>query len=151
MNPSKQKTEARRPLMAVGLLLTWLLGAPLLSQEAFKVVAGVDFPTSTITKRELSLIFLKKMTRLDGVTVEPVDQVASSEVRKRFSSEIHGRSPGAIKAYWRKQIFSGRESPPREFSSSQAVLDFLERTPASVGYVSISTQVDSGLKVLRVN
>ena len=76
-------------------------------------------------------MFLKK-TRTwseSDLPVELVDQREKSPVRAAFTRAIHdGKKVSAIKSYWNRRIFSGRDVPPLELASDQEVLDFVVET-----------------------
>ena len=103
---------------ALGLLV---LASPASSQgvQGFKVIVHASNPISSMTSSEISNLFLKRVTRWrNGQGVVPVDLSANSAVRDDFSDAVHGRDASAVKAYWTRQIFSGR----RRLSKSMAVV-----------------------------
>ena len=133
-------------LFSILVLLSGLLEA----QGAFKVIVTASSPVSSITKNELSRLFLKKKSEwADGQEVQLVDQAANSSVRASFSQAIHGKKVSAVKSYWQQMIFSGRGVPPREVASDATVLEFVKLTPNAIGYVSSKSSVN-GVKVLRI-
>jgi ABC-type phosphate transport system substrate-binding protein len=71
-------------------------------------------------------------------------------VRAAFSENVHGRSVASIKNYWQRQIFSGRNVPPPEFSDDSAMVAHVQSDPGAVGYVSPSASLGSGVKRIRV-
>jgi ABC-type phosphate transport system substrate-binding protein len=126
------------------LLLTGALSA---QQPGYKVVVNADNPVSSLNKKEVSNLFLKKVTKWSNdQDVLPVDLLDTSSVRDKFSRDIHGRKVSSIKAYWQKQIFSGRKIPPPEKKSQREVLEFVQNNPGAVGYISVSTS-ESNFKV----
>ena len=81
----------------------------------------------------------------------PVDLADASPVRAQFSETIHGRKIAAIKAYWQKQIFSGRGVPPEEKKSEHEVLKHVSDNPGAIGYIAASTPIgDYNVKVLKI-
>lgn len=136
------------------LVLILLAGAfGLLAQETagFKVVVNDANTTTEIERSRLAKMFLKKLKRWDNdVTVEPVDQLERSPVREAFSEAVHKRSVSAIKSYWQRMIFSGREVPPQELASDGEVLAFVRSQPGGLGYVAEDTELGSGVRELRV-
>jgi ABC-type phosphate transport system substrate-binding protein len=71
-------------------------------------------------------------------------------VREAFSHQIHGKGTAAIKAYWEKMIFSGRDVPPPEKASSGEVAAYVRANSGGIGYVAESAARGDGIKVLRV-
>jgi len=130
-----------------------VLSSGLLAQAGqYKIVVNKDNPVSSLSQKEISNLFLKKVTKWsNGLTVQPVDLVESSAIRENFSKEIHNRKVSSIKAYWQKQIFSGRKVPPAEKKSNREILTYVQNNPSAVGYVSTSTNVDQyQIKILKI-
>lgn len=120
---------------------------------AFQVIVHTSNPHSGLTKKEISKLFLKKLTQWEKTNehVYPVDLLEDSPVRKRFSKEIHGKQVAAIKAYWQQQIFSGREVPPLEKASDKEVLKYVGEKTGAIGYVSKSTDISPyDVKVIEI-
>ncbi len=96
-------------------------------------------------------MFLKKASRWDGgARVMPVDLEERSAVREAFSLRVHGKDTGAVKAFWQRMIFSGREVPPPEKKSAREVLDYIREHKGGIGYVPAGTSLVDGVKPLRV-
>lgn len=121
----------------------------LLHAENFKIIVHESNPISSMTREEVSRIFLKKTASLNGTEALPVDLVGSNPVRQTFSRYIHSRPVSAIKAYWQQQIFSGRGVPPPEKNSDREVLAYVWGNPGAIGYISARTKAN-GVKVLSL-
>lgn len=133
-------------LLAV-LLAPWGGG----QQPAYTVVVHASNPVSSLPRAEVSKIFLKKVTRWDdGDPIEPIDQVERSPTRAAFSEDVHRRGVSAIKSYWQRMIFSGREVPPPEVPDDARVLAFVRANPGAIGYVSANARPGSGVHELDV-
>jgi len=138
-------------IATLALLSLVFAAGHLAAQDAdFKVIAHSTNPESSMSRQDLSRIFLKKTTKWpDGRKATPVDLPAGSATRASFSKAVHKKSVDAIKAYWKQMLFSGREVPPSERASVQDVVDYVQSTPGAVGYVSSTAAVDK-CKVLAV-
>ncbi len=120
---------------------------------SFKVIVNASNPDAELTKEEISKLFLKKEKtwKSHKEAVLPVDQVNDSPVRETFSKVIHGRKVSSIKAYWQKQIFSGRGVPPEEKKSDEEVLQYVAENAGAIGYILESAEIDSDeVKVLKI-
>jgi hypothetical protein len=116
----------------------------------FVVIVHAKNPISSITRTALSEMFLKRTVRWpDGEGVRPADLHTDSLIRQAFSEDVLLRSVVAVRRYWQQRIFSGRELPPPELDSEQAMLQFVENTRGSIGYVSVRTKL-SNVKVLPI-
>jgi ABC-type phosphate transport system substrate-binding protein len=117
----------------------------------FTVVVNAGNPLAALPASEVSKMFLKKATRWpSGQPVAAVDLPDDSPVREGFSQAIHQRATTAVRAYWQKMIFSGRDVPPPEEASATAVLAHVRANPGGIGYVPAGTPLPDGVKALKV-
>lgn len=126
------------------------LAGPAQAQEGFRVIVNPANPASALSEAELSRLFLKKTVSWPtGAPVQAVDQERTSEVRRSFSVEIHGKDPDAVVSYWQTLVFSGRETPPPIKTSDESVVEFVRANPGAVGYVSPAAEL-AGVKTITV-
>jgi ABC-type phosphate transport system substrate-binding protein len=127
------------------------LGRPAAAQkEGFVVVVSVANSMSSISRIQLSKIFLKRTTTWDGQSIVPLDLNATSPSRDAFSRAVHQKPVDAVRAFWQQQIFSGRDTPPVEKPSDAEVLETIRSTPNAIGYVSPSAALGRGVKAVRI-
>jgi ABC-type phosphate transport system substrate-binding protein len=113
------------------------------SAPDFRVIVHPDNPSTALTREFLIDAFLKRTTRWnDGEAIRPVDQRVDSAVRRRFSDSVLQRSVAAVKSYWQQRIFSGRDLPPPELDSDDAVMSYVLKHRGAVGYVSGTAKLD---------
>jgi hypothetical protein len=109
---------------------------------AFRVIAHPSRPERVVDRSFLADAFLKKVTRwANGELIRPVDLRPQAVARERFTARVLKRSVGAVRSYWQQRIFSGRDLPPPELDSDDAVLAFVAKSPGAVGYVSGSVKL----------
>ncbi|HEV8582245.1 MAG TPA: hypothetical protein VGX68_24505 [Thermoanaerobaculia bacterium] len=120
--------------------------------EPALVIVNSANPVSGMHAEEVSEAFLKKAPRWpDGVEIVPVDLSEGSAVREAFSRRVHSKPAAAVKAYWQRMIFSGREVPPPEKATGADVVAFVRTNRGAIGYVGIDTVLGSGVKVIRID
>ena len=137
-------------LLTLSFLVIFALVSGQVLAQSYKVIVNKNSSISSLTKDQVSKLFLKKVTRFtDGTTALPVDLVGDSSIRQAFSEDIHGQSVASVRKYWQKQIFSGRGVPPPEKTNDSEVIAFVESNPGAIGYVSDSAQTGS-VKVISV-
>lgn len=136
----------RFSIWTVGMALSLALTAPVstASAQGYTIVVNDGGP-ATLSRDEVSRIFLKKSTKLT-----PVDQNRESKVRAVFSKAVLGRPITAIVSYWQQQIFSGGDSPPVEKGSDADVLAYVRANPKAIGYVAAGTDLGSGVRAVTV-
>ena len=109
----------------------------------FRIIVHPENPSASLEREFLADVYLKRVTRWsDGQTVYPVDQHAAATVRQRFSDAVLKRSVTAVKRYWQQRIFSGRELPPPELDSDEAVVSYVLKHRGAIGYVSGMAKVE---------
>jgi ABC-type phosphate transport system substrate-binding protein len=148
--PFSALRHARRSHLAWALALGLFLGLGGSSRVAdasdaeLKIIIHPSNAARTAEKGFLADAFLKKVTRWPGgETIHPLDQRPDTAVRRSFSQNILKRTVAAVRSYWQQRIFSGRDVPPPELDSDASVIDYVERTPGAVGYVSRGAKLGS--------
>jgi ABC-type phosphate transport system substrate-binding protein len=148
----------RKTLLVVllAVLLLPLHGPQSAAQEgapAFKIVVNAANPATSETKAALSKLFLKKVREWGASKekVTPFDLDEKSETRRAFSDVVHGKSISAIKSYWQRMIFSGRDVPPDELAGEDEMLRKVAADKSAVGYVSARTPLVEGVRELRIS
>lgn len=120
-------------------------------ERPFHVIVNSSNTVSSLTRAEVSAIFMKKVRRWpDRREVIPVDQSPTSAVRQSFSRSIHGKSVTYVIRYWHRLIFAGRAIPPDEAQSNDAVIEFVKKNRGAIGYIDAETPVGDGIKEIAV-
>ncbi|MCG8604826.1 substrate-binding domain-containing protein [bacterium] len=136
--------------------LTGILGAvfPLQAKDkpSIHVIVNASNPTSSMTRKEVSRLFLKKITKWsNGEKTLPADVVDTLSLRKEFSKEILNREVAAVKAYWQRLLFSGRSVPPPEFDTEEKILAYVHGKKGAIAYVSTKTSLAKfNVKILKI-
>src|ERR1700687_522279 len=103
--PSSACNSASNPMRYL-LLLTILLTDATGAKPGFLVVVNQANPISSLSRQEVSDLFLKKTSEWPGLgRILPVDQPEGVAARESFNREIHRKSGPAIRAYWQLRIF----------------------------------------------
>jgi ABC-type phosphate transport system substrate-binding protein len=105
-------------------------------------IAVIVSPASTLTKDQISDVFLGKNT-----SNSPVDLPEASPVRAAFYSKATGKESAQVKAAWARLVFSGKAQPPKELPDAAAVKKAVAADPKAVGYIEKSA-VDGTVKIL---
>ena len=121
------------------------------AQSAYKVIVNSSNPVSSLSRDEVSRLFLKKVTTWSNAKpVAVVEQKPSAAVREVFTKTVHGRQLGYITSYWQQMIFSGRATPPPEKASDAEISAFVAGNATAIGYVDAATPLPTGVKVLNI-
>lgn len=115
--------------------------------QNFQVV-GNQTGLATVTRAELISIFKPKNNRWENN--KPVVIVlpgAASVIRDDVAQQIYSNSFVAVQKYWLSLVFQGRFNAPYFFNSDDETLNFIRKTPGSIGFVSVSTGVPEDLLI----
>ncbi len=112
------------------------------------VVVNPKNPVASMTADQVAQVFLGRSSSFpSGGNATPVDQKEGTPIRDEFYTKVADKNPGQVKAYWAKQMFSGKGSPPREAASSADVKRAVAADAGAIGYVEKSA-VDSSVKAV---
>ena len=146
------RTNTERSMMRDGLILaaaTLLLGSVLFAQEAYRVVVNPANPVSSLSKAEISRLFLEQAKWDDGVAVAPVELLPTSTLRRTFAGDVFDLSVTAAADRQREAWKASGGNPPPAVASDRDVLAYVRLKPGAIGYVSLDADVQ-GVKVISV-
>ena len=142
---------ARLIILFSFVLSTWALAPVPLSAGEIQVVVHEDNPVSSMSKRDLSRLFLKRTTRWsNGSKVEPLNLAEGNPEREIFLSTAHGMDESSHTKYWVKLIFAGRAQPPPDISTPEQLLHLVRNSLKAVGYVAQGTSLPKGVKTVEI-
>lgn len=134
---------------AATMLVAMAISAEAVAQDGYRVVVNPSNPVASMSKNQVSKLFLEKTTWDDGAPASPVDLLPASPVREGFSKDVLGLSvPDAVDRI-REVSKSGGGNPPPSLASDREVLAYVRLKPGAIGYVSTAADV-SGVKVIAV-
>ncbi len=136
------------PYMAMLAAFVMVLGGLLRAQDVI-IVANGRLPVVEITEAQLRDIFTGARTRFDNGTRAVPVLLKGGPVHEVFLHRHLGDTPDEFRVRWRKAVFTGQGSMPKEFVSETELLNYVEATAGAIGYVS-RTQGNAGVKTLSV-
>jgi hypothetical protein len=113
--------------------------------EEILVLVHKDAAVNALSKSELAEIFLGRQTTLGGRRVIPLEPNTAS-VLDRFYLAATDMNEIRIKAYWAREVFSGRGRPPLRVSQSDAI-DRVSHEVEIITFVAASS-APKGTKIL---
>jgi ABC-type phosphate transport system substrate-binding protein len=132
------------------LLLVALALASAAGAQEVVVVANPGVSISQISSTDLRDIFTGVRSRFgNGARAVPV-LLKGGPAHEVFLSHHIGESSDEFRTGWRKALFTGQGSMPKEFNSEAAVLAYVAATPGAIAYVSRLT-ADNPVKVLTIS
>ena len=121
-----------------------LAAAVLLSPIAMADVVIIGHPSGpdSVAENTVRDIYLNR-----DKSLTPFELPEGNATRAEFHDKITGRNDAQLKAFWSKQVFTGRGNAPKEHGSSGAMKAAVASTPGSIGYLDAG-EVDDSVKVL---
>lgn len=136
--------------LAAGLLLAATSPASAPAQD-FEVIVNAANPVTAMSKADVARLFLKKtLSWQTGQSVAAVELPMAARTRAAFARDVLGKTMPQVKAYWQQLVFSGRDVPLPEKPSDEDVIAFVRANANAIGYVSRSSDVGRGVKVLDI-
>ena len=113
------------------------------------VIVNPSVSETTLSKKEVGNIYLgKKTSWSDGSKI--IFVILPGNAHASFLKSYVGKTEAQFKTFWKKQVFTGKGSPPKEFDSDQAMVEFVAQTAGAIGYVSEGADV-SKVKTITIN
>lgn len=135
-------------LLAVSSVLMLLAISPE-PQNAFQIIVNPANPTSSLSRSQLSRMFLDPSRWDNGQPVLPVDLTPASPLRELFSTAVHGLPAAAIAARWKNASSAGARTPVM-LNSDADVIHYVRLKLGAIAYVSAAADV-SAVKVVSID
>ncbi len=132
------------PALLVLLTLT-LSNAPACAQLV--IVSGRDSAIAELSRAQAERLYLGRTTTLPDNTVVTLIDLPPGADRDRFYFELIGKNPVQTRAYWSRQVFTGRALPPRQAASVDELRQWLSEDRHAIGYLRAEL-VGTDLRVL---
>ncbi len=105
-------------------------------------------PNALISLDELSRLYLGRTRAFaNGDSAVPINLEESNAMRAVFDEKALSRSSAQLKAFWSKQVFTGKGTPPQEASSLDEMVKLVATNPSIIGYLPASA-VDGRVRVV---
>jgi ABC-type phosphate transport system substrate-binding protein len=112
------------------------------------VIVNPSVSETTLSNKDISNIYLgKKSSWGNGGKIKFV--ILTGDIQVNFLKNYVGKTETQYNTFWKKQVFTGKGSPPQEFDSDKAMVEFAAQTIGAIGYVSAGTDV-SKVKTITI-
>jgi hypothetical protein len=86
----------------------------------------------SISKKKLANLYLKKSERIGTQKIVIIDNIKDHE---EFCRKILNKTPSQVHAYWMKQVFLGKNVPPKRYTQD-GIADVIRNSKNTIGYSS---------------
>lgn len=119
--------------LSLGVAFTASAGVVVIGNNAAGDMSAADAKKAFLGKGDSSLV------------VYELDE--GNSTRSEFHSTVTGKSDAQLKAFWSKQVFTGKGNPPATVSSATAMKAAVASNPSAIGYID-EADVDGTVKVI---
>lgn len=123
------------------------------SPEEHQVVAIISpsYNPGPVSRNLLRAIFVMRLAKWnDGTPIKVYVFDDSSPTHESFSKEILQFFPRQLRQAWDRQVFSGLGQYPQQVESVQEMLDKIQSTPGSIGYIT-KDEVNENVRILQIS
>jgi hypothetical protein len=85
-----------------------------------------------VTKKELTDIYLKKKSKIRGISLVPINNRQSYA---EFCKKVMNKTPRQMRAYWAKELYKGTKTPPKVKNNAQ-IKSAIKKNKRVVSYAS---------------
>ncbi|OQX22504.1 MAG: hypothetical protein BWK80_30295 [Desulfobacteraceae bacterium IS3] len=107
------------------------------------IICNKNVPDASLSKDDIRNIFLGMKTEWSNGKKIVFVTLEDSDINESFMKDYLSKTPFQFTAYWRKQVFTGKGKPPKNFPDEAALSAFVANTDGAVGYVSPVARQDS--------
>lgn len=119
-------------------MLALVFAVFLKSSHAFAdVVVIAHSGVPKMDSKTVAKIYTGKLISVGGVNVTPVC-LKNKNLRNKFLQNFVGLDEEKYVAYWTVRRYIGKGIPPRELSSVDEMIKYVQSTPGAIGYIDDS-------------
>jgi ABC-type phosphate transport system substrate-binding protein len=122
-----------RAITAIAVAAAALSGS---ARAELVMVVNPKNSVSAMNVAQVASLYLgRTATFPNGAMATPVDASEGNPMRDEFYGKVTEKSPGEVKAYRAKQMFSGKGAPPRETGSTLEMKKAVAADASAIGYI----------------
>lgn len=127
-----------------GSVFAWLLVITITVQAGeVVVITHKNVSSGSVNADVVKKIYSGHMTKWPDNQAIVVSVMEGSDVHKDFLKTYVNKSESQFSAAWKKMMFTGQASYPKNFASAQSIVDFVAKTPGAIGYVDAGAKTDN--------
>lgn len=117
--------------------------------DELAIVISKDANIDTLSKKELSKIFLSKTRKLPNGEKTFLIEINDEKIQTKFYQIICNKNENQLRKYWTKMIFTGRGQPPKKLQSVDDVISYIKKNKNAISYIPLK-YVDKSMQILMV-
>lgn len=122
------------------------------TSENLVLVLNKDNTSAKFNKDEIRKIFIgDKIKWDDNSTIVLAVLNDGNATHDAFIGNYVGRTPVQFSTTWKKNMFTGKGTPPKVFNDSTSLLDYISKNKNAVGYATKNEKVPVNVKAVDIN
>ena len=114
-------------------------------QNSIKVITNIKDKNFSLSKQQIRNIFMGNPV---GHNLKALVLEAGNINRVIFNTKVIGLTESRIQSYWVQMRFSGRKKSPKQFSTVDELVKFMQHTPKCIAYVPTNFKLPEGLNTI---
>lgn len=113
-------------------------------------ITSSSFNPGSVSRNVLRAIFVMRLARWnDGTPIKVYVFDDASTTHEAFSKEVLQFFPRQLRQAWDRQVFSGLGQYPQQVESVEDMLEKIQSTPGSIGYIT-KNEVKENVRILQI-
>lgn len=129
-------------------VFAWLAISSMVYAGGVVVVTNKGVASGSVNAEMIKKIYSGHVTKWPDNQAIVVSVMEGSDAHKEFLKTYVNKSDSQFSSTWKKMMFTGQASYPKNFDSAQSLVDFVAKTPGAIGYVDAGTKTD-GVNVVK--
>jgi hypothetical protein len=130
-------------------LLILLSGSSITQESELLIIGSADLDGQTLSDDEVIRIFQGTSRRVGSTTISGIIFLEDSNVHQQFLKRFIHKSDVSFRNYWKRRVFTGKNSMPRYFDSEDAVVEYVRNHRNVIAYISENTNHEGVVVVNR--
>jgi ABC-type phosphate transport system substrate-binding protein len=112
------------------------------------IVTNKGVPQGAVNAEAIKKIYSGYMFKWPDNQTIALAVMEKTEAHGDFLKSYVGKTESQFSTTWKKMVFSGQASYPKQFDSAQSLVDYVKKTPGAIGYVEKGANTD-GVNVVK--
>jgi ABC-type phosphate transport system substrate-binding protein len=139
--------SARSVFLNMSAVVFLLLAMRVSYAEGVVVVSPQN--TQEIDSADIRKIFLgKKTVFANGQKIKPIALDDNSAISEQFNLHVIKKNKRQLKAYWAKNIFTGKGNPPPT-ATAREIIEWIKDDPGIISYMENEDARNASLRIIQ--
>ncbi|MBU0994398.1 MAG: substrate-binding domain-containing protein [Proteobacteria bacterium] len=130
------------------VILFYFAGLTCSAGEEISIITNLSVPKGNVTRDVIKNIYSGKLAKWPDNQNIVLSIMEGTETHKEFLYTYVNKPEAQFTNTWRKKMFTGQRSYPKNFNNAQDLVDFVRNTKGAIGYVNTDEKTN-GVNVFK--